>query len=444
MLEKYNTSGPRYTSYPTALSFNEQVSRQDIEAAWHDSERSELSLYVHLPFCHTLCYYCGCNKVITRHPEKVDRYLDALEAEIAGLPAAFKTKPVSQIHWGGGTPSFLTGPQSERLMAMLRRDFDVQSNAQISIEVDPREFPLERLDTLRAIGFNRLSIGVQDFSETVQIAVNRVQSEALVAGLIDHARQLGFNSINLDLIYGLPHQSAASFANTLGTVLTLDPERLSIFNYAHLPERFAAQRKIKDEHLPSADQKLAILQQTIATLTGAGYQFIGMDHFAKPSDELAIAQRNGELHRNFQGYTTHQNCDLLGLGVSSISQIGRAFAQNQRELKYYYQGIETHQHAHHKGYLLSDDDLIRQRVIRDLICNMQLSVTAIEQEYGIHFAQYFAEAIAQLPELEADGLIKWDQQMLQVQPQGKLLIRNICMLFDAYLKSSQQRFSKVI
>lgn len=444
LLEKYNISGPRYTSYPTALSFNEQVSRNDIVTAWRTSQRSELSLYVHLPFCHTLCYYCGCNKVITRHPEKVDRYLDALEAEIAGLPTEFKNKPVSQIHWGGGTPSFLDSAQSERLMTLLKSAFPVTEQAQISIEVDPREFPLERLDTLRAIGFNRLSIGVQDFSETVQIAVNRVQSEQLVGDLIQHARQLGFNSINLDLIYGLPHQTAASFAATLETVLQLSPERLSIFNYAHLPERFAAQRKIKDEHLPSAEQKLAILQQTIATLTDAGYQFIGMDHFAKPTDELAVAQREGKLHRNFQGYTTHQNCDLLGLGVSSISQIGNAFGQNQRELKYYYQGIEQQQHAHHKGYVLSDDDVIRQRVIRDLICNMQLSVAAIEQAFAIDFQDYFADAIGKLPELVEDGLIKWDGQLLQVQPQGKLLIRNICMLFDAYLTKSQQRFSKVI
>ncbi|WP_439651242.1 oxygen-independent coproporphyrinogen III oxidase [Neiella litorisoli] len=444
MLEKYNTSGPRYTSYPTALSFHDQVTRADIISSWQQSDRNELSLYVHLPFCHTLCYYCGCNKVITRHPEKVDRYLDALEAEIAGLPAEFKTKPVSQIHWGGGTPTFLDSEQSERLMTMLRTAFAVQDSAQISIEVDPREFPLERLDTLKRIGFNRLSIGVQDFSETVQLAVNRIQSEQLVAHLMAHARSLGFDSINLDLIYGLPHQTIKSFAATLEQVLALDPERLSIFNYAHLPDRFAAQRKIKDEHLPPAEQKLAILRHTIDTLTSAGYQFIGMDHFAKPDDELAVAQRQGVLHRNFQGYTTHQNCDLLGLGVSSISQIGRSFSQNHRELKHYYQAIESHQHAHTKGYVLSQDDVIRQRVIRDLICNMQLTVGDIEKQFAIDFNDYFADAVQQLPELADDGLIVWDGNTITVEPAGKLLIRNICMLFDAYLKQSQQRFSKVI
>ncbi|GGA63398.1 coproporphyrinogen-III oxidase [Neiella marina] len=444
LLEKYNTSGPRYTSYPTALSFHEQVSRNDIISAWQQSDRNELSLYVHLPFCHTLCYYCGCNKVITRHPEKVDRYLDALAAEIAGLPAAFKAKPVSQIHWGGGTPTFLDCRQSERLMAMLSAAFAIQPTAQISIEVDPRELPLERLDTLKRIGFNRLSIGVQDFSETVQLAVNRIQSEQLVANLMKHARDLGFDSINLDLIYGLPHQTVKSFAATLEQVLALDPERLSVFNYAHLPDRFAAQRKIKDEHLPAADQKLAVLRHTIDTLTAAGYQFIGMDHFAKPDDELAVAQRQGVLHRNFQGYTTHPNCDLLGLGVSSISQIGRSFSQNHRELKSYYQAVEQHQHAHTKGYVLSDDDVIRQRVIRDLICNMQLSIADIEQQFDIDFCDYFSDAIARLPELAEDGLITWDGAVITVQPAGKLLIRNICMLFDAYLKQTQQRFSKVI
>lgn len=445
LIEKYNTSGPRYTSYPTALSFHEGVSREAIANSWQQSERTELSLYVHLPFCHTLCYYCGCNKVVTRHPEKIDRYLDAVLAEMTALPESWTNKPVSQIHLGGGTPSYLSPEQCERLMSAIRRRFQVQAKAEISMEIDPRELPVDYLDSLKQLGFNRLSIGVQDFAEPVQIAVNRIQSYQLVETLMTRARELGFDSINLDLIYGLPKQTQTSFAHTLKQILELDPDRLSVFNYAHLPERFAAQRKIKQEQLPSVETKLAILRQAIETLTQAGYQFIGMDHFAKPDDELAKAQRSGELHRNFQGYTTHQNCDLLGLGVSSISQIGRSFSQNKRELKTYYAAIEEHGHAHDKGYVLSDDDLIRQRVIRDLICNMQLDIKAIEHDCKLCFEDYFSDAIAPMAEMAEDKLIALEPGLIKVLEPGKLLIRNICMCFDAYIKTSQQgRFSKVI
>ena len=445
LIEKYNTSGPRYTSYPMALSFHDGVGRDAILTSWQQSERSELSLYVHLPFCHTLCYYCGCNKVITRHPEKIDSYLDALLVEIDSLPDAWTTKPVSQIHWGGGTPSYLTPEQCERLLHAIRSRFAITEQAEISIEIDPRELPVDYLNELKRLGFTRLSIGVQDFSEPVQIAVNRVQSFELVQQLMIRARQLEFDSVNLDLIYGLPKQTMSSFAHTLEQILQLDPDRLSVFNYAHLPNRFAAQRKIKDSELPSGETKLAILRNAIETLTTAGYQFIGMDHFAKPEDELAKAQRQGHLHRNFQGYTTHQNCDLLGLGVSSISQIGRSFSQNHRDLKTYYASIESHGHAHDKGYVLTDDDLLRQRVIRDLICNMQLDMKSIETEFGIQFEQYFSDALAPLRAMAEDGLIALDDNHINVLGAGKLLIRNICMCFDAYLKPSQSgRFSKVI
>lgn len=445
LIEKYNTSGPRYTSYPTALSFHDGVQREQIVEAWQQSEKTELSLYVHLPFCHTLCYYCGCNKVITRHPEKVDRYLDAVLAEMEALPKSYKAKPVSQIHWGGGTPSYLTPEQCERLMSAIHQHFDVQTDAEISMEIDPRELPVDYLDALKQLGFNRLSIGVQDFAEPVQIAVNRIQSFELVKALMTRARELGFDSINLDLIYGLPKQTETSFAHTLEQILLLDPDRLSVFNYAHLPERFAAQRKIKAEEMPSGETKLAILRGAIETLTQVGYQFIGMDHFAKPEDELAKAQRAGHLHRNFQGYTTHQSCDLLGLGVSSISQIGHSFSQNKRDLKNYYAALEEHHHAHDKGYLLSDDDLIRQRVIRDLICNMQLDIAAIEADCNLVFNDYFHDALAPLAEMAEDKLIALEPGWIKVLEPGKLLIRNICMCFDAYLKHSQQgRFSKVI
>ncbi len=445
LIEKYNTSGPRYTSYPTALSFHEGVGRQAIEQAWQLSDKQELSLYIHLPFCHTLCYYCGCNKLVTRHPEKIDDYLDVLLQEIDNLPASWRKKPVSQIHLGGGTPSYLSAIQCERLMTAIYQAFPVQGDAEISMEIDPRELEENYLQQLKRLGFNRLSLGVQDFAEEVQIAVNRQQSYALVEQLMRQARELGFNSINLDLIYGLPHQTEQSFKRTLEMVLQLDPDRLSVFNYAHLPQRFAAQRKIKEQYLPSSECKLAILRQSIESLTQAGYQFIGMDHFAKPDDPLAKAQKDGVLHRNFQGYTTHQNCDLLGLGVSSISQIGNSFGQNQKQLKDYYQSIASSGHAHDKGYLLSADDLLRQRVIRDLICNMQLNITDIEQEYQIDFVSYFADAQAQLEQLQQDGLITMSEQQIVVSQTGKLLIRNICMCFDAYVKKTQnQRFSKVI
>ncbi|MCM2678291.1 oxygen-independent coproporphyrinogen III oxidase [Echinimonas agarilytica] len=445
LLHKYNSSGPRYTSYPTALSFHSEVTRAQVIDAWHHSDKPELSLYVHLPFCHTLCYYCGCNKVVTRHPEKIDAYLDVLLQEIELLPAEFSDKPVTQIHWGGGTPSYLSAPQCARLMAALRSRFNVSDDAQISIEVDPREVTLTYVDALAELGFNRMSIGVQDFSEPVQIAVNRVQSEALVSQIMIAARAAGFRSINLDLIYGLPHQTVKSFSHTLDQVIALKPDRLSIFNYAHLPTRFAAQRKIKTEDLPSADEKLQLLQLAIDKLTDAGLDFIGMDHFAKPDDELSKAQREGKLHRNFQGYTTHQNCDLLGLGVSSISQIGNCFAQNLRDLKPYYQAVKETGSGHEKGYILSQDDAIRQRVISDLICNMTLNKRTIEYVFDIEFDRYFANALSQLEPMVGDQLVALFDDEIRVLPAGKLLIRNICMCFDAYLqKAPSNRFSKVI
>lgn len=446
LIEKYNLSGPRYTSYPTALEFNADFSREQWLRAWRNSSATRIALYIHIPFCHTLCYYCGCNKVITRHPEKADDYIDRLADELAGLPAECFAKPVGQLHLGGGTPSFLSTAQLQKLMALLHRYFDIQDDAECSMELDPRRLADDYLDQLWALGFNRLSIGVQDFNPQVQATVNRVQDEAYILHLVERARELGFNSINLDLIYGLPHQTLDSFAETLEKTLAIRPDRLSVFNYAHLPQRFAAQRKLDGPALPTAATKLALLKQSIQTCTEAGYQFIGMDHFALPNDSLAVAQRSGQLHRNFQGYTTHGDCDLLGLGVSAISQIGDCFAQNHHQLKDYYQQLSDQGHGLARGVVLTRDDRVRGAVIKQLICHFSLNKQAIAEQWQIDFDHYFSAALALLQPLAEDGLVTLDTDTITVSPAGRLLIRNICMVFDAYMPKyrQQQKFSRVI
>ncbi|MFU2077269.1 oxygen-independent coproporphyrinogen III oxidase [Avibacterium endocarditidis] len=446
LIQKYNYSGPRYTSYPTALEFNENYTEQDFQAAAERYPTRPLSLYVHIPFCHKLCYFCACNKIITRHQHKADIYLDYLEKEIKNRAALFRNRKITQVHWGGGTPTYLTEQQSSRLMAMLREHFHFADNAEISIEMDPRKIELETLDHLRKIGFNRISMGVQDFNKAVQKAVNREQDENFIQALLERARALGFQSTNLDLIYGLPLQNVESFMFTLQKVIELNPDRLSVFNYAHLPSRFAGQAKIKEDQLPAPETKLTILQKTIETLEGAGYRFIGMDHFAKPDDELAIAQQNGVLHRNFQGYTTQEECDLLGLGVSAISLLGDTYAQNQKELKHYYADIEQKGTALHKGFVMSQEDCLRRDVIKQLICNFKLDYQPIEQQYGIDFKTHFAEDLELLAPLAADGLIEIGEKGLQVSPVGHLLIRNICLCFDTYSRQQarRQQFSRII
>ena len=446
LIQKYNYSGPRYTSYPTALEFSETFTGGDFQQAVARYPERPLSLYVHIPFCHKLCYFCGCNKIVTRQQHKADQYLDALEQEIAHRAPLFAGRKVSQLHWGGGTPTYLNKAQISRLMQLLRGHFDFLPDAEISIEVDPREIELDVLDHLRGEGFNRLSMGVQDFNKEVQRLVNREQDEDFIFALLNHARDIGFTSTNIDLIYGLPKQTPESFAFTLRRVAELNPDRLSVFNYAHLPTLFAAQRKIKDADLPSAQQKLDILQETIDSLTRDGYQFIGMDHFARPDNELAVAQREGVLHRNFQGYTTQGDSDLLGLGVSAISMIGDCYAQNQKELKRYYQQVDETGNALWRGIALTRDDCIRRDVIKALICNFRLSFAAVEQQWGLQFADYFAEDLALLAPLAKDGLVDVDEKGIVVTAKGRLLIRNICMCFDTYLrqKARLQQFSRVI
>ncbi|AIW17609.1 MULTISPECIES: oxygen-independent coproporphyrinogen III oxidase [Vibrio] len=446
ILDKYNYSGPRYTSYPTALEFHEAFTIADYDMACTEYPERPLSLYIHIPFCHKLCYYCGCNKVITRHAHKADEYLDVLEQEILTRASLLQGRKVTQLHFGGGTPTFLTKAQISRLMNILRAEFSFEAESEISIEVDPREIELDMLDHLREEGFNRLSIGVQDFNKEVQKLVNREQDEEFIFAMVERAKKLGFRSTNLDLIYGLPKQTQARFAETLAQVLEMQPGRLSIFNYAHMPQLFAAQRKIKDEDLPQAEEKMAILQDTIATLTNAGYQFIGMDHFAQPDDELAVAQRNGILHRNFQGYTTQGECDLVGFGVSAISMIGDAYAQNQKELKKYYAQVNEQRHALWKGVALDGDDLLRREVIKQLICNFKLDKVSVETEFDVEFNHYFKEDLELLQTFIDDELVEVDNKEIRVTLRGRLLIRNICMCFDKYLraKARQQQFSRVI
>lgn len=446
ILNKYNYSGPRYTSYPTALEFHEAFTVADYDMACTQYPERPLSLYVHIPFCHKLCYYCGCNKVITRHSHKADEYLDVIEHEIRQRASLLNGREVTQLHFGGGTPTFLTKAQITRLMLILRDEFNFTADAEISIEVDPREIELDVLDHLRSEGFNRLSIGVQDFNKEVQKLVNREQDEEFIIAMVQRAKELGFRSTNLDLIYGLPKQTQALFAETLKQVLEMKPGRLSVFNYAHMPQLFAAQRKIKDEDLPEPKEKMAILQDTIETLTGAGYQFIGMDHFALPEDELAVAQREGILHRNFQGYTTQGEADLIGFGVSAISMVGDAYAQNQKELKKYYAQVNDLRHALWKGVVLDSDDLLRREVIKQLICNFKLDKTMIESEFSVNFNRYFKEDLGLLQTFVNDDLVEVDDKEIRVTLRGRLLIRNICMCFDKYLraKARQQQFSRVI
>ncbi|MBV8043551.1 oxygen-independent coproporphyrinogen III oxidase [Pluralibacter sp.] len=446
LIQKYNYSGPRYTSYPTALEFSPDFGDTVFQQAVARYPERPLSLYVHIPFCHKLCYFCGCNKIVTRQQHKADRYLDVLEQEILHRAPLFAGRHVSQLHWGGGTPTYLNKAQISRLMRLLRENFHFREDAEISIEVDPREIELDVLDCLRQEGFNRLSMGVQDFNKEVQRLVNREQDEDFIFALLNHAREIGFTSTNIDLIYGLPKQTPESFAFTLSRVAELNPDRLSVFNYAHLPTLFAAQRKIKDADLPSAQQKLDILQETIASLTQAGYQFIGMDHFARPDDELAVAQRQGVLHRNFQGYTTQGDTDLLGLGVSAISMIGDSYAQNQKELKLYYTQVEETGNALWRGIALTRDDCIRRDVIKALICNFRLDFAAVESLWELKFNDYFSEDLQLLAPLAKDGLVDVTETAIQVTAKGRLLIRNICMCFDAYLrqKARMQQFSRVI
>lgn len=449
LLRRYDVAGPRYTSYPTAVQFHSGFDASAYAAALqrHPSG-APLSLYFHIPFCDTVCFYCGCNKIVTKRREKAAPYLSRLHREIELQATLLQgERRVEQLHWGGGTPTFISHAEMRELMRVTRQHFQLLDNDQgeYGIEIDPREVQADTLAVLREIGFNRLSMGVQDFDPRVQKAVNRIQPEAQTFAVLKQARALGFRSINMDLIYGLPFQSVESFTITLDKIIGASPDRLSVFNYAHLPELFKPQRRINAADLPDAQTKLAILQLTIDKLTAAGYVYIGMDHFAKPDDELAIAQRQGKLYRNFQGYSTHADCDLIGLGITSISSVASSFAQNVKTLEAYYARIDAGQLAVFRGIELSADDRLRRDIILRLSCDFALDFAAIEQRHAINFADYFADALTGLTVMQTDGLLVINKQGVQILPAGRLLIRNICMVFDKYLQGKQQqRFSKVI
>ncbi len=451
LIKRYEGAGPRYTSYPTAVQFHELFGFDQYQQAVAQSREklTPLSLYFHLPFCTHVCYYCGCNKVITKDRSKAIPYLALLHREIEMQAALFNPEQkVQQLHWGGGTPTFLSVPQMQNLMAKTRQHFNLvdDNEGDFSIEIDPREADWTTMDALRNMGFNRCSLGVQDLDPKVQKAVNRVQSEDETMAIIEAARTLQFQSINIDLIYGLPFQSEQSFMTTLEKVIEISPDRLSVFNYAHLPERFMPQRRINTEDLPSSAEKLAIMQNTTERLLEAGYVYIGMDHFARPDDELAIAQDSGTLHRNFQGYTTHAHCDLIGMGVSSISQVNGAYSQNHADIKLYMNRIENNKFAIKRGLVMTEDDFIRQAVISELICHFTLDFDTTEAAWNINFSTYFANELKQLQPMQKDGLINIDDKGIQVTGRGRLLIRNICMQFDNYLsrEDNKGRFSKVI
>lgn len=446
LLSKYNINGPRYTSYPTALEFTSLPQLNPLEAAFDQSRLQPLSLYIHIPFCHQLCYYCGCNKIVTRHQEKADRYLDYLEKEIKQLPACAKASLVKQIHLGGGSPSFLTLAQQNRLMTLLTNHFTLHPAVQKSIEIDPRGVTSEYLSGLKKLGFNRLSIGVQDTSKKVQQAINRVQETSHIASLVSDAKQMDMTSVNLDLIYGLPHQTVATFNDTLDQVLKMRPHRVSLFSYAHLPSRFAAQRKINDAWLPQAHNKTALMKLAMEVLCREGYELIGMDHFALPHDELAQAQQAGELHRNFQGYTTMGDLNLLGLGVSSISAVGPAYLQNPKTLNDYYSKLDNGEPTQDHGCFLSRDDIIRRYVIQELMCNLRINTDDVEKRFSLCFADYFDKELTALQTFIDDKIITARTGDIYVKPNARLFIRVIAMTFDAYLaqKSNLHRYSRVI
>ncbi|MEZ5560424.1 MAG: oxygen-independent coproporphyrinogen III oxidase [Pseudomonadales bacterium] len=452
LIQRYDVNGPRYTSYPTANLFTESFGaadyRQSLAALSQRPAPLPLSLYVHVPFCATICYYCACNKIVTANRRHADAYLERLHREIELMGRLLpERRHVEQLHFGGGTPTYLSDAQFQNLFAALRRHLGAvpdEAARDYSIEIDPRTVDARRIRFLTGLGINRISIGIQDFDPAVQAAVNRIQSEAETRAVIEAGRDGGVHSVSVDLIYGLPLQTPERFAATLTKTLALQPDRIALYNYAHLPQRFKTQRQINVVDLPSAQHKLGLLQLAVATITDAGYHYIGMDHFARPDDSLTKAQREGGLHRNFQGYTTHGHCELVGLGVSAISSVAGTYAQNAKTLEDYYRLVDSGELPVERGLRLDSEDLLRRDLIGTLMCHFQLNVAAFEQRHSICFADHFAEALARLAPLAADGLVRIMPDRIEVTARGRFLIRNVCMAFDAYLGETTQGFSKAI
>ncbi|MFZ3019121.1 MAG: oxygen-independent coproporphyrinogen III oxidase [Gallionella sp.] len=450
LIRRLDKNGPRYTSYPTADRFAKDFNA-DSYKHWVAQRRASgggpLSLYIHIPFCNTLCFYCACNKVITKDRSKSAEYVRyllkemAMQAELLG-----PDQSLEQLHFGGGTPTFLSDDEIREVMAAIAKHFKMVPDGEYSIEIDPRKVSDDTIALLGQTGFNRISIGVQDFDDEVQKAVNRIQSEEETLRIIAAARANGFKSVSIDLIYGLPKQTLEGFGRTLDRIIAANPDRLSIYNYAHMPTLFMPQRRIKDEDLPSGQMKLDILSMAVNKLTGAGYVYIGMDHFAKPEDELAVAQRQGMLHRNFQGYSTHADCDLVALGVSAIGKVGPTYSGNFRELEQYYDALDKDQLPVMRGIVLDHDDMIRREIIQALMCHFELDKPTFDREFKIDFDSYFATEQDELREYEREGLLELSPQRIVVTPKGRMLIRNICMVFDKYLRTRTEhaRYSKVI
>jgi oxygen-independent coproporphyrinogen-3 oxidase len=451
LIKKYDRPGPRYTSYPTAPQFNDQFNsekfRDEIIRTNSEANPPDLSLYFHLPYCDTLCYFCGCNMIITRNRDRISEYIKYVKNEIDLTRTLIKNgRQAVQLHWGGGTPTHLNPDEIVNLTSYINQSFNFTSNAEKGCEIDPRGLTKEHLEALRQSSFNRISMGVQDFYDKVQVAVNRIQPEDMTREVVSWVRELGFQSINLDLIYGLPFQTEETFAKTVDAIIDISPDRIAVFNYAHVPWMKKHMELIKAEDLPTPEEKLNILKMTIDKLTGAGYDFIGMDHFAKPNDELAIALREKKLYRNFQGYSTHAGTDLYGFGITSISQIGRCYSQNVKKEKEYFDALNYENFPVERGFYLSDDDIIRRHVITKLMCDFELDFSSVNKLFNIRFTDYFANSLKGLQEFIDDGLVEYQNDKIRITDMGRLLIRNIAINFDWYIeqKNDTAKYSRTV
>ncbi|MBC3864156.1 oxygen-independent coproporphyrinogen III oxidase [Undibacterium jejuense] len=450
LIRRFDSFGPRYTSYPTADRFHAEFNADSYVSYLKErdglSDKPPLSLYIHIPFCASLCYYCACNKVITKDRSRSAIYLTYLEKELKLVTQHLSQREsLSQLHLGGGTPTFLSHDEMRQLMAMLRQHFDFTNDAEISIEIDPRTVTSESLQILQEIGFNRTSLGVQDFDPEVQKAVHRIQAFDMVAHTISESRRFGFESINFDLIYGLPKQSLESFSKTLDQVISLSPDRIALYNYAHLPTRFKPQRRIAEADLPSAEQRLEIFLMSLRRLLAEGYVYIGLDHFAKPDDSLAKATLDGSLHRNFQGYTTRSDCDLIALGLSAIGKVGNSYVQNLRTLDEYYACLDRDMLPVEKGFDLNQDDLMRRQIIMDMMCSTGVDFDSVENQYGISFRDYFANELQTMGAYALEGLVGMTDTGIRVLPKGRLFVRAFGMAFDGYLaKQTAAKYSRLI